>query len=256
MTSAAHSSERVDAGHAPAAKWAAVFCAIVALLPGGCGRRDAEERFVRPSEVRSFSQLFADNCSGCHGAKGQFGPAPPLADELFLAIISDAELTRVVSEGRASTLMPAFAAAHGGPLSDEQIEILVRGIRAKWGAAEGTISGPLPSYAAPADTGDVHSLANREATFQVFGLVCGTCHGERGQGGKDAGALRQKAFLSLISDQALRRIVITGRSDLGMPNFRRLGAMLPSGQPLSNQQIADVVALLASWRHAPEEHTQ
>ena len=151
--------------------------------------------------------------------------------------------------------MPAFGRDNGGTLTDEQIAILVRGVRAKRGGADVAAGAMLPEYLAPADTGDVHSLENREMALQVFGQVCGNCHGLRGQGGKEAGALRDTAFLSLISDQALRRIVITGRQDLGMPDYRRLGAMLPAGQPLTNQQIADVVALLASWRH-PGEHRQ
>ena len=84
-------------------------CATLLALACGCGRRAALERFERPSEVRNFEQLFAQNCSGCHGAEGKFGPAPPLNDPLFLAIIPEAEFTRVVSAGRSETLMPAFA---------------------------------------------------------------------------------------------------------------------------------------------------
>jgi cytochrome c oxidase cbb3-type subunit 3 len=231
-----------------------IVCALVCVAATGCGRRSAGEQFERPSDVRDFDRLFAQNCSGCHGVEGKLGPAPPLADPLFLAIIPETEFTRVVSEGRASTLMPAFARKHGGTLTDEQITILVRGVRAKWAATDSSTQGPLPDYLTPAGTSDVHSLANREMALQVFALVCGNCHGERGEGGKQAGALRDTAFLSLISDQALRRIVITGRSDLGMPDFRRLGAMLPAGQPLTNQQISDVVTLLASWRHPRERH--
>jgi cytochrome c oxidase cbb3-type subunit 3 len=230
-------------------------CALLLVALSGCGRRAALEQFVRPGEVRDFDQLFAQNCSGCHGAEGQFGPAPPLNDPVFQEIISDAEITRIISEGRASTLMPAFARAQGGSLTDEQISILVRGIREKWKKPDLAGAGPLPAYVTPADSGDVHSLANREAALQVFGQVCGNCHGLHGQGGKQAGALRDSAFLSLVSDQLLRRIMITGRADLGMPDFRRLGAMQPSGQPLTSQQIADVVALMASWRHA-EHHPE
>lgn len=38
----------------------------------------------------------------------------------------DAAFCRLmITEGRAQTLMPAFARAHGGPLSDEQITSLV-----------------------------------------------------------------------------------------------------------------------------------
>ena len=33
--------------------------------------------------------------------------------------------------------------------------------------------------------------------------------------------MNEPDFLALVSDQALRRIIITGRPDLGMPNYRR-----------------------------------
>jgi hypothetical protein len=54
------------------------------------------------------------------------------------------------------------------------------------------------------------------------------------------------AYLALVSDQALRTAVIVGRSDLGMPDWR---ANI-SGQPMSPQEISDVVAWLASHRQA------
>ena len=57
---------------------------------------------------------FTARCAGCHGADGKFGPAPPLNDSVFLAIVPDAELRHVISDGRVVTAaqkspMPAFA---------------------------------------------------------------------------------------------------------------------------------------------------
>jgi hypothetical protein len=52
------------------------------------------------------------------------------------------------------------------------------------------------------------------------------------------------AYLALVSDQALRTAVIAGRTDLGMPDWRE---DIP-GQPLTPQQISDVVAWLAARR--------
>ncbi|HEY7318089.1 MAG TPA: hypothetical protein VIE89_10990, partial [Candidatus Binatia bacterium] len=51
-------------------------------------------------------------------------------------------------------------------------------------------------------------------------------------------------YLALVSDQGLRTTVIVGRSDLGMPDWRAN----VSGQPMSPQEISDVVAWLASHR--------
>jgi len=69
-----------------------------------------------------------------------------------------------------------------------------------------------------------------------------------------AGAIHDAAFLSLISDQALRRYVITGRPDLGMPNYAD-GENRPEGfKPLTPGAIEDLVALLAHWRkNGPED---
>ena len=274
MKYALSTSSRLGSRSIGIAQRARVQCVVpllclAAVALTGCGRRVAQQRFERPAEVHKFTQLFSENCAGCHGAEGQLGPAPPLNDPLFLQIIPPAEITRVVSDGRAGTLMPAFAREQGGTLTAEQIDILARGLVTEWGTAKNTAKdgapssdnvsnnkATLPDYLQPANTADVHSLENREKAFEVFGLVCGNCHGRRGEGGKQAGALRDPAFLSLISDQALRRIIITGRPDLGMPDYRGLGKMLSdgNGEPLTNQQIADVVALMASWRHPHEEH--
>ena len=68
-------------------------------------------------------------------------------------------------------------------------------------------------------------------------------------------AINDPAMLTLFSDQALRRIVITGRPDLGMPNFSDDTGRSGDFAPLSSDEIADLVALLASWREhqAPQE---
>ena len=52
----------------------------------------AEDRPVRSDQVIDFATLYGRNCAGCHGADGKFGPAPPLNDPLFLAIVPDAVL--------------------------------------------------------------------------------------------------------------------------------------------------------------------
>jgi mono/diheme cytochrome c family protein len=198
----------------------------------GCGKPDPANRYRRPEQVLDFGQLYAQNCSGCHGASGRLGPAPPLADPLFLAIISDDELREVIAAGRPGTPMTAFDRQHGGLLTTEQIVALIDGLRREWGAS-GSTHGKLPSYRGePGEAGRGR---------KVFSAKCANCHGDDGKGGM-AGAVHDRAFLQLISDQALRRIVITGRTDLGMPGCAEWK------QPVNEQDIADVVALLASWR--------
>jgi hypothetical protein len=60
-----------------------------------------------------------------------------------------------------------------------------------------------------------------------------------------AGSIVDGSYLALISDQALRSIVIAGRPDEGMPDWRTDAA-----QPLTDQQITDIVAWLSSKRIA------
>ena len=88
-----------------------VICLLVAtlILWVGCGKPQPGQRYRRPSEITDFQVLFVNHCSGCHGKDGQLGPAPPLNDPLFQAIISDAQLTELIRNGRSETLMPAFA---------------------------------------------------------------------------------------------------------------------------------------------------
>src|SRR6266446_4775614 len=109
--------------------------ALLTLLvcwAAGCdlpGKPKPADQYMPPQKEMTFSVLFQENCIGCHGADGKLGPAPPLNDRLFLALAPDTELQRVISEGRAGTLMPAFAASQGGHLTDEQIKVLALGIR-------------------------------------------------------------------------------------------------------------------------------
>jgi cytochrome c oxidase cbb3-type subunit 3/ubiquinol-cytochrome c reductase cytochrome c subunit len=83
-----------------------------------------------------------------------------------------------------------------------------------------------------------------EQGLKVYAEACGSCHGVDGKGGDEGGSVVDAAYLALVSDQALRTTVIAGRTDLGMPDWR---SYIP-GQPLTAQQITDVVAWLASQR--------
>jgi mono/diheme cytochrome c family protein len=218
------------------------------LLVSGCGKpafvtaRDGEfplaEKTVRPEAIKDFTTLFERNCRGCHGADGVGGPAPPLNDPLFLAIVPEAELRRVITEGRKDTMMPPFARTRGGSLTDEQVEILVRNLHAptKWKKPEAPKG--VPDYLAS-------NRGNAEDGAAVFEMNCASCHGDKGQGSM-AGPLKDPAFLALASDQLLRRIVITGRHDLGMPPYDQRD--YKNFKPLTNQDVADVVAFLATWR--------
>ena len=233
----------------------------LSLLAAGCdlpGRPDPADRPVPADQVKDFGPLYATQCAGCHGADGKLGPAPPLNDPMFLAIVPDEELLRVITEGRVVTPaqkspMPAFVRHRDGPLTTAQVKALAEGIKERWGPTRHEAQA-LPSYLTPAGANG----ANKKEGQRVFARACAGCHGSQGQGGNDGerpvGAISDRAFLALVSDQALRRYVITGRPDLGMPPFDGNIGRPEEFRPLSSAEINDLVALLAYWRRARQDN--
>src|SRR5690349_21070458 len=144
---------------------------------------------------------------------------------------------KVVANGVRGTSMPAFAQSAGGALTEEQINVITSGMFSRWGR-KGILDGAdLPSYTAKTE-------GNADHGKLVFGTYCASCHAPEGRGTSKGSAITNDSFLALVSDQGLRTIVITGRPDLRAPDWR--GNV--SGKPMSDQEITDVVAWLASHR--------
>lgn len=192
---------------------------------------------VAPNQLLDFGALYAQNCAGCHGAEGRGGASIALANPVYLAIVDETTMRNIVANGVRGTSMPAFAQSAGGMLTEQQIEVITSGMVSRWGGKpvlDGTIP---PSYAAKA-------IGNVDHGQLVFGTYCASCHGSEGGGTSKGSAMTNDSFLALVSDQALRTIVITGRPELGAPDWR---GNVP-GHPMTDQQITDVVAWLASRR--------
>jgi cytochrome c oxidase cbb3-type subunit 3 len=203
--------------------------------PNGQPQKGSEP--VAPNKVVDFGILYAQNCAGCHGAEGRGGASIALANPVYLAIVDENAVHNVVANGIRGTSMPAFAQSAGGLLTDEQINAITNGMFSRW-ERKGILDGTNPPSYAAKTTGDA---AHGEI---AFGTYCASCHGSEGQGGSKASAISNDSFLALVSDQGLRTIVITGRPELGAPDWRGDA----SGNPISDQEITDVVAWLASRR--------
>src|SRR5262245_38352913 len=217
--------------------------AAAGLVLVGCGAAPGQPRAdsiePAPNEVVAFEALYAGNCAGCHGANGRGGAAIALANPVYLAIVDQRSMRATIADGVSDTSMPAFAQRAGGMLTDKQIDVLVDGIRSRWSDPAPLAEANPPSYAATS-AGDIQRGA---AAYQTF---CQSCHGADGRGGPKGSAITNDSFLALVSDQALRTIVIAGRPELGAPDWRGYLA----GHPMSDQEVTDVVSWLASHRAA------
>jgi cytochrome c oxidase cbb3-type subunit 3 len=211
------------------------FVAVLAL--SSCeapGRPAADARVVRPAEVADFERLYSQNCSGCHGKDGQGALTVGIGRPVYLAIADDATIRRTIEEGRPGTAMPAFAQKAGGMLTDAQIAILVRGMRERWAKAGAFESENLHPYASSRPGDAAHGQ-------EVFAACCASCHGS---GGRGARAVADSSYLSLVTDQHLRTVIIVGMPNLGMPDRRS------HSKPLSDADVTDVVTWLAAQRQS------
>jgi cytochrome c oxidase cbb3-type subunit 3 len=219
---------------------AARLC-LLAVLVAGCdtlpGRPREADKPLRPSQVKDFAQLYSENCSGCHGVAGTFGAALPLQHPVYLALVNDSQLRQLTAQGVPGTAMPPFAHGAGGSLTDEQIDIIVNGMRQRWAHPEAVENAAMPPYRS-----DTAGDAARGRA--LYDASCKSCHGADGTGTEKVGSIVDQSYLALVSDQALRTLVIAGRPDLKHPDWRGY----PPGPPLTGQQVSDVVAWLVAQR--------
>ena len=220
---------------------AGVVCLGFAACDALPGRPAVANREVVPSQVTTFDVLYGRNCAGCHGADGRLGAARSLNDPVYLALVSADRLRTIIGEGVAGTSMPAFRNRSGGDLTDAQVDALVKGMLTRWARADAVAGTTLPPYEGP---GKDSGAADKARGAVVFASACARCHGPEGKGGPTTGSIVDPSYLALVSDQSLRTTVIAGRPDLGKPDWR---SDLP-GQPLTPQQISDLVAWLVSHR--------
>jgi cytochrome c oxidase cbb3-type subunit 3/ubiquinol-cytochrome c reductase cytochrome c subunit len=73
---------------------------------------------------------------------------------------------------------------------------------------------------------------------QEYQSACTRCHQKGSQ------SITNSTFLALTNDQTLRTVIIAGRRDIGQPDWR--GDI--AGRALTDQEVTDVVAWLASQR--------
>ncbi len=188
-------------------------------------RLSAVESKLKQASTMRGRELYVDNCTSCHGTRGEGGLGPALNNKTLLKNASDPVLIMTINAGRPNTTMPAWGQNNGGPLTDEDIRQVVEFLRA-W------------EPTAPEIKTEFKPSAARGAT--IFAGSCALCHGEDGKGGKVVGpVLNDPARLRNLDDNWYRQTIANGRPAKGMPTW---------GTVLSPTQIEDLVALVGAWR--------
>ncbi len=204
----------------------------------------SQEVFARNSgwnEVYSQGQeLFAENCSACHGETGTGGLGLPLNLQSFLVIADKGYLIRSMIHGRETRGMPSFR----DELTPPQMEAVALFIKS-W---QYQPSLDLPRAPMNGDPDDGATL---------FRGLCAGCHGLQGRGGPKAGggpvigavsgiggpALADQGFLKSATDSYIKATLMYGR--IGTP----MGAYLKGRQgfvELREYEIDNIVAYLRS----------
>ena len=217
---------------------------LLALALAACGGLGGEPRIVatqipptpapqelgypvEPPDLALGAALFAENCTACHGPRGEGNgelvragqlPAPPnFTDPATASEQTPAEWFSIITHGRIENMMPPWQDA----LSETE----------RWAVA-------MYTYTLAYDAGDL------EAGAALYADACAECHGPTGQGdgeradevSRPIADLTDPIELTSLSDATLFNIVAEGQGEQ-MPAF---------AAELTDEQRRDVVRYLRS----------
>ncbi len=179
-------------------------------------------------------QLFAKNCSPCHGQFGEGGPNPtrpndiiaPISTAEYLKTRDDYTFRQIIAQGQPNFGMSPFGISFGGPLDEEEIDAIVTYLRSL------EISPPveLPT--------EVASSPLSEKGPEIFKSLCAQCHGLDGQGGVGP-ALSDTKFQAANTDQDIFNTIDQGH---------KASSMIAWGEILSSDQITELVKYIRQFK--------
>jgi cbb3-type cytochrome c oxidase subunit III len=187
------------------------------------------------------SKTYIKYCSLCHG-KNREGYAADFAPSLRShSLMATTQLPRssynflshTIAYGRPGTAMAPYTKSQGGPLDEDDIDLILH-----WLYESSGVKKPIEMSAEPV----VGNIAQGKV---IYGKNCASCHGINGEGIR-APALGNPMLLATASDAFLRYTISEGRDSTPMPSFK---------DSLSKAEINSVTAYLrsrASGWNAPE----
>jgi len=238
----------------PTLKWTGVIATlvIVLILPLYAWMEPVKhEQLLQDfytDAVQAATDRYAENCAICHGAAGEgIGDTPALNTETVRQM-SETDLTRMISRGRANTLMAAWAIEEGGVFTNPQITDFVTLIQqGNWDyvgvrVAELGLTPPevIEMEVSEEMLASVAALPGGETLsggLLVYAENCAACHGSNGAGTIIAPAL----------DSADLRT--TPRADLvDLVNMGVPGTLMAGWEGMLNSdEVGAVLDLIYRW---------
>lgn len=196
--------------------------------------------------------LYAENCSVCHGLNGEgIGATPPLDSEALRTMPYE-DIFKTISRGRYQTAMPAWAFEDGGSLSDYQVdEMAMLILYGDWiETGDRTVNlgfAPLipfttePDPALFAEVANLPDGATLQTAVQLFATNCVACHGADGLGTGIAPALNDLLVREKTADEITR--VIT---------YGNIGTLMAGwSNTLATEDINSLATLVQRWDEIP-----
>jgi cytochrome c oxidase cbb3-type subunit III len=186
------------------------------------------------------AQLFATDCAVCHGDRAQGRIGATLAKD-FPGIRVDALLKETISNGVPGSVMPAWSASKGGPLTDADMDDLAAFIQSLGHQAPTVIPGPTATNLPRPPTAVQFPPGDATRGAAVFAQNCALCHGDKGQG--RIGATLQKDWPGLNVSALIDSTIARGVAGSKMPAWAK-----SNGGPLTDQEISDAAAFILTLK--------
>lgn len=224
------------------ADWSQVgeLAAVQGLIPPTLPVPQVDEAFLAEvaalsdagSEWAAGMQLFANNCTICHGINGEGSDLGVPLHTADVQATDGATLARIISEGVPGTMMVGWDKS----LTPDEIASLASFLQ-NWDAITAAglqLTPPEPIRIDLNNPEEVLALGQR-----IFDTTCAACHGEDGSGGIGP-VLNSQQILTRNSDEQLLNVIINGghRPNSTMPAF---------GDRLTLVEMEAVVAYLRAW---------
>jgi mono/diheme cytochrome c family protein len=207
---------------------------LLFLIPAGAAFAQDD-----PGDPAHGGELYIENCAVCHGVEGQGRIGASL--ETFPGIDAGAAMEAVIASGVPGSVMPAWAQARGGPLSQQDIRDVAAYVLGAFGGTQPIA--PLPTYQAPAIPALPDVDGDPSAGAVVYQANCVMCHGDQGQG--RFGLALAKSWPVNDPPTYIRQVVGQGIDGSTMPAWSQA-----EGGPLTDDEIGDVAAFILTLKPA------